>query len=758
MGRKAVHPRQRRLRRVLILLAAVLVVSAVVVDRASSNYRGEREALSQRIIENERRSIELRELHFRELFTLAVEADNTDSSDALRRFGFDSVQTSLGGGEIGAPDTTEPITGARRMRDGEPVYVLTSVRTNSAGAVSTISAIIPYSRVLEKDHDVRNRDYEMVMQNQTAELDAWYAAGVREAIDNQESRVLVEGTANATEVLVALRLWDDSEDSPFVLFRENSAAFERLMARRAEHITIGMLTLLGVVIIILVLGEAHDKALEASSMKSLFLANVSHELRTPMNGVVGMISALEAPDLSSSKRSEYLRLLRKSSDALMHLLNSILEMSRLEAEKVEITPVAFDLHALVQDTVAQTSAWEIAHHLELRVEIDEQVPQFVTADEARIRQILTNCVHNALKFTREGGVTVRVRNGAGEKRIALSITDTGVGIEPDDLKSIFEKFNQVNTVAARRHGGSGLGLSIVDGLVSLLHGEIAVESIPGVGTTFTITLPVAAASEDAIRERTERERISGPLPETRHALHILLAEDDSVNALVTSEILRKQGWTVEHAATGVEAVELGSDGNFDLILMDRMMPEMDGLAATRELIARWKQAGIASTPIVGLSAAVAPEDQMLCRQAGMDGFLTKPTSAEALTHTVAHAVQTGPPIDLTIAESSFDSDTELVDEVLPIFIEQAKERLKEIRAGVEEHDANRIERQTHPLKTSSRYLGAQRLGTLAAKMDSLSRSPDDPPWNEMELLAQSIAEELNRIEQWAGKSRQKGSA
>ena len=534
-----------------------------------------------------------------------------------------------------------------------------------------------------------------------------------------------------------------------------------LVAVVIGRVTISLLGVVGTAAIIFVFWRARDKALEANAAKSLFLANISHELRTPMNGIVGMISALEAPDTSESRRREYLRLLRQSSDSLTHLLNSILDMSRLDAARVEIVPVPFDLHALVNDVVAQTAAWEFASGLKIRVEIEETVPRNVCADEARIRQVLVNCVHNALKFTREGGVTVRLscaRRSEDESQVTIRVIDTGIGIPPDQISTIFEKFTQAETAVSRTHGGSGLGLSIVKGLVELLNGSIVVESVPDVGTTFAITLPLSHATAEAVAERAEAERQTPVTTGQQRTLSILLAEDDPVSALVASQILSKQGWNVEQAADGHEAFELGKDGSFDLILMDRQMPRMDGLEATRKLIERWKADGIDSTPIVGLSAAASPEDAAECERSGMVGFVEKPVNPKKLVEEIWRTVENGPPIDLAVAESSFDSSAELVGEILPIFLEQARERMEEIDAGIENREAKRVESQTHPLKTSARYLGAQRLGELAEEMDALARGGVDGRWETMESLRTGVFQEITRIERWAHGMGFQGSA
>jgi signal transduction histidine kinase/DNA-binding NarL/FixJ family response regulator len=804
--------REKRLRVALSVILAILG-SVILVERVLSNYAEETQLLVEQFIREEQRNMQLAELYFREQFRAAVETQldpgkalrataGDDLRAVLRRLsgsGFTSVAVYDAEGQllesVGEAVPTEPpsrpdhphstdgadqIASSFSVRDGVPVNHYSYPLMVNGQPAGKVVALLPYARQLSLISRELAQPYDIVVPGREApaSADSWppgdYSSvpvfpdeemssvrrGIRTAGEEPIVQYLIKGepavvpttVSGESYAVVMLPLGPNAGTGrPYVLFYEPTRAFSSLLLNSTERVTIGAIFILSLVIILVVTAKARDKAEEANRMQSLFLANVSHELRTPMNGVLGMITALEAPDLPEEKRQEFIRLLRQSSDSLLHLLNSILDMSRLEAARVEITPVATDLWELVRDTATQMKNAELADDLEVRVDISEQAPHYIYADRQRLRQIITNCLHNALKFTSEGGVTVALSAAGSPTHPAVQfrIIDTGMGIEPDRIDTIFEKFTQASAAAARRYGGSGLGLSIVKGLVELLRGTIEVESVPQVGTTFTITVPVKLTTEQAVAEQQQADTtVHVDALASDRVLHVLLAEDDHVNAVVTSEILRKQGWSVEVAANGLEAVELGQDGSFDIILMDRQMPAMDGLEATRELTRRWSANQVAATPIIGLSASIAPEDQRKCLEAGMVGFVPKPVSAGSLIAQVARSATIGPPIDLAVAESSFDTDTELVNEVLPIFLEQAGERLSEITQGLKEEDAPRIGRQTHPLKTAARYLGAHRLGALASEMDQMATHPDQVNWQTMSQLGNQLTEELSRIAQW----------
>jgi signal transduction histidine kinase/CheY-like chemotaxis protein/ligand-binding sensor domain-containing protein len=382
------------------------------------------------------------------------------------------------------------------------------------------------------------------------------------------------------------------------------------------------------------------EAQQASKMKSQFLANVSHEIRTPMNGVLGMLQLLEASKLDASQR-EQLKLAKNSAGSLLSLLNEVLDFSKIESGHVALDPRSFDLRQLLEEVTAlfRPAALEKGLRLELEVEGFEERP--VWADELRLRQVLVNLLGNAVKFTDSGRVKLSVRREenpeAGPDLFTFRVEDEGIGIDPGKLSKIFEAFHQADGGTTRRYGGTGLGLAIAQRLVSLMGGEIRVESIPGLGSTFQfgLRLPwaeaLAEASAEVSAEASAEEANSREASHSRMPpLRILVAEDNRINQHVVLKMLEAEGQEVKLASDGAEAMEALQCESFDLVFMDVHMPVMDGLKATERIRAWEKASGRKRTPIVALTAGVLEEERQRCLAAGMDDFLGKPLSREQL--------------------------------------------------------------------------------------------------------------------------------
>ncbi len=311
-----------------------------------------------------------------------------------------------------------------------------------------------------------------------------------------------------------------------------------------------------------------------------------------------------------------------SAERLLALIEDILDFSKIEARKVEIRHEPFDLRGWVEKAVAMFRLQAQQKGLDLRVEIDPEVPETIVGDPDRLAQVLTNLIGNAVKFTDSGGVTVRVRAGSGALEIAVA--DTGMGIPADRRDRLFHSFSQVDASHTRRFGGTGLGLAISKGLVELMGGEIGVESEEGRGSVFSFSLPLAVplpAANGSPESGTVR-------PGGHDGGRILLAEDDPMVSELISLILRKRGWEVETAACGRQVLERWEEGGFDLVLMDVQMPTMDGFQATR--IIREREPAGQHVPIIALTAHARRENQEQCLAAGMDGWLTKPVSMHQL--------------------------------------------------------------------------------------------------------------------------------
>jgi signal transduction histidine kinase/ActR/RegA family two-component response regulator len=368
------------------------------------------------------------------------------------------------------------------------------------------------------------------------------------------------------------------------------------------------------------LREAVERAEAASTAKTFFLANMSHEIRTPLTGLLGMTSLLLRKDLGAEER-KYVETIDRSGQALLGILDDILDLSQVEAGMMTIRIAPCDVRAVVQDVADVLQARVAEKRLTFRVDVEAAVPPFVATDALRLRQILMNLAGNAVKFTEQGGIGIRV-TWTAPGTLRIEVEDSGMGIEPSELESMFEAFTQADASDARRHAGSGLGLSIVRRLVHLMGGEIHVRSAVGKGSTFWFTV----RAEPAEGEAATKERVE--LPPARFHGHVLLAEDDPVTRYVIEKLLGEQGCRVATVTNGEQAVAAAGARDYDLVLMDCRMPVMDGYEATARI--RKMESGDRRTPIVAMTASVMPGHAERCAAAGMDDFMGKPIVPQRL--------------------------------------------------------------------------------------------------------------------------------
>ena len=371
--------------------------------------------------------------------------------------------------------------------------------------------------------------------------------------------------------------------------------------------------------------QAKEKAEVAVRLKGEFLANMSHEIRTPLNGVTGMIT-LALDRCADPEARQQLEIAKTSALSLTAILNDILDLSRMEAGKLKIDSLPFDLPQLLHDCLWMFDHQVREKHLRMTLNVARECPKKVLGDPVRLRQVLINLLGNAVKFTLQGEVHLTVSVPA-PGLVAFEVRDTGIGISKEKLNLIFEAFTQADGSTTRRFGGSGLGLTITKRLVKLMGGQITAQSEPGGGSVFSVSLPLPLATEPV----SEPPRAAPCVPAS---LNVLVAEDNIVNQKVAAGILRRQGWTVSVAGTGEQAVEAFLTERFDLILMDVQMPELDGLEASTRIRQIEQQRSLAKTPIIAVTAHASSTQHHECLEHGIDAIVTKPVDITALLEAI----------------------------------------------------------------------------------------------------------------------------
>lgn len=478
------------------------------------------------------------------------------------------------------------------------------------------------------------------------------------------------------------------------------------------------------------LDEARDgeirQANELNRAKTAFLATMSHEVRTPLNGILGMVQLLEDSPLTDRQR-QWLDAISKSGSLLLAVLNDVLDFSKIEAGRMELEAIPFSPESLLQTVTATMKPQAAAKGLSFHCE-HPPLPASLLGDPAKLGQVLLNLVSNAVKFTHAGGVTLSARcleeaAGSGRVRLEFKVVDTGIGMTPEAVGHVFDAFAQGDSSITRRFGGTGLGLAICKRIVGMMGGDIAVTSVPGRGSTFTVVLEVP-------------EAVTGPgvaglpaLAEPLPSLSILLAEDNEVNAAVAVTMLERMGHTVTHAADGCTAAKLAAETDYDVVITDLAMPGLDGVGLTR-CIRALPHATRREVPVVALTADVATDRLQHCLAAGMTGYLEKPFRRDDIERVLAESIGAleaicRPPSETTLTlleERANDLGEELAGRIVELFATTAPALSAEAAEAARIGDAGAFGDAAHRLKGAAGQVGLRTLAQLARQAEQAAAS------------------------------------
>ncbi|WP_291329758.1 response regulator [Desulfovibrio sp. UCD-KL4C] len=497
--------------------------------------------------------------------------------------------------------------------------------------------------------------------------------------------------------------------------------------------------------------KARDAAEEASRFKSRFLASMSHEIRTPLNGIVGMTDLTLWPDLTESQ-AENLEIVRLSADQLLTLINDILDLSKVEARMLKLEIKEFRLHDSLRGIVKSMEPQAFGRGLVLNIDIDEDVPDIVCGDEARLKQILYNLVGNSVKFTEQGGVFVQVSaiDGSDDKEnvtLQISVRDTGIGIPDDKQALIFESFRQADNSTTRKFGGSGLGLAISRELVEMMGGVLAVRSSEGYGSVFTfdVVLKRGDPANITLEDSNNGENASENL---RKSYRVLVVEDNPINVRVASSLLKKMGHSVYVASNGIDAVRRLSVMNVDLVLMDLEMPEMDGFEAAKHIRSGESGEAKKNIPIIAMSAHAMSGVRERCEQVGMDNYIAKPVQYSDLKEVIFQTVNVESlapqtpsddnlcsALDRDKAVKMYHGDEDLYHELCDMFIVEAPQDIKKISEAFTKNDFKTVRRIAHTLKSSCAAICATNAYDVAVKLEKAVLGKDcEAVYNLMEQV------------------------
>ncbi len=480
-----------------------------------------------------------------------------------------------------------------------------------------------------------------------------------------------------------------------------------------------------------------EELLRAQKAKELFLANISHEIRTPINGIAGMASLL-SQNPNTNEQATYLQVIQSAADNLKVIINDILDLASIESGKLKFEQIGFNLNDLLHSLVNTFSFQADEKHIALHCTLQEDANKIFIGDPVRLNQILLNLISNSLKFTHHGTISIncQVKKKTLKKYVlAFEVRDTGIGIPKDKLKTIFESFSQADASITRKYGGTGLGLTIVKQLVELQNGSISVKSEEEVGSTFTFIIPYELGSRDNIKGHlTKRPPLQ---KKTLKDLSVLLVEDNDINRLYASNILKIWDCKIEIAENGYVAVEKIKNENYDLVLMDIQMPVMDGFEATKSIRAGAYPKN--QIPIIALTANATRKDIEECLASGMNDCLPKPFTPEDLYNKIllfkagikktkdisARVSGKKKNINLAYLKNVSNNNRKFIDDMLLAFWESIPKSIKEINTNIEHKDGAGLARAVHKLKPSLTLIGMNTTREKAVELEYLAKHQEE---------------------------------
>ena len=498
------------------------------------------------------------------------------------------------------------------------------------------------------------------------------------------------------------------------------------------------------------LEESRQKAEESLETRKLFLANISHEIRTPISAISGMSGILADTEISETQK-QYVNAIQSSSKSLMVIVNDILDMSKLESGKFSAEFIPFELRSILDPLYTTYLLKTDEKGIAFSVEYPNDMPQWLFGDPTRLGQILNNLISNAIKFTDTGKVTLKItfEKKGKHNKFSFSVTDTGIGIDQEKLKTIFEFFSQEDNTITRRFGGTGLGLAISKSIAELLGGEITVESEKNVGSTFKFRLNMPEANVQLKNEAIDQSDLTGK--------NVLIVEDNELNRFLAVTILKKWNANIHIAVNGDEAVKAVSNLKIDIVLMDIQMPVMDGVAAAKAIRNELKS----NIPIIALTANALESEKEKCWQAGMNDYITKPYNPEFLRekiillteHNSKAENQNSEHISLENLNTLLNGSKEQMIRMTKVFLEQIETHFNELKLALNENDLDQITAVTHKLKSSFQLFGLSKTGVLLERIEQRAKTLESHDLNsELQLilnmqprLTYLVQKELNQL-------------